>query len=328
MITNDIWAYSFDINQNLSHIHSNAPFLEGLIASHENHYPIRIKPDDIWLLIVQAFSHHVNANSEELRYDFVNFDGKKELIVTYNDVGPSVKKLVSKEILEDFSIQINTLMKEYLGEELLDNLTPDFSTTDYDSDIIFKISIMGAFKKYFDYTMLFVCGNPYIIIEGTAEDYEKIIKKANKLKKYKFGWYIDRIIPLIEKMVEAKKGNIDVKHFKKIIAQVGKRGACLNTISFHGWFLNFFAYETDRNANMIPIKRSFIADKDLRYIASQMLNVPFKIITRSGEKYSMEYKVGFIGCDQNEKGEVFPVKGWIVSEIKEEEKKHKRTFIS
>ena len=32
-----------------------------------NYYPIRIKPDDIWLLIVQAFSHHVNNNSEELR---------------------------------------------------------------------------------------------------------------------------------------------------------------------------------------------------------------------------------------------------------------------
>ena len=49
------------------------------------------------------------------------------------------------------------------------------------------------------------CGLPYIILEGTAEDYKKIIEKGMKLKKYKFEWYINRIIPHIEKMVEAKE---------------------------------------------------------------------------------------------------------------------------
>ena len=41
---------------------SNVPLLNGFYTAHTNHYPIRIKPDDIWLLIVQAFSNHVNAN--------------------------------------------------------------------------------------------------------------------------------------------------------------------------------------------------------------------------------------------------------------------------
>ena len=35
---------------------------------------------------------------------------------------------------------------------------------------------MGAFKKYFEYNMdLCRCGIPYIILEGTAEDYKKIM---------------------------------------------------------------------------------------------------------------------------------------------------------
>ena len=37
-----------------------------------------------------------------------------------------------------------------------------------------------------------------------------IISKAAKLKKYDFEWYIKRIIPDIQKMVEAKEGKIDV----------------------------------------------------------------------------------------------------------------------
>ena len=136
------------------------------------HYPIRIKPDDIWLLIVQAFSHHVNANSEELRDYFVNFEGKKTLQVKY--YGIYYKENITKEILEDFTNQINKQMVDYLGEEILENLTSNFTTSDNNSIIISKLSIMGTFKKYFDYGMYLIeCGIPYIILEGNVEDYIK-----------------------------------------------------------------------------------------------------------------------------------------------------------
>ena len=48
-------------------------------------------------------------------------------------------------------------MEEYLGKDIIDNLTPDFSITDYDSTIIAKLSIMGTFKKYFYYHMSGLC---------------------------------------------------------------------------------------------------------------------------------------------------------------------------
>ena len=44
---------------------------------------------------------------------------------------------------------------------------------------------MGAFKHYFNYKMLCLgCGVPYVVLDGTAEDYKKILEKAKKLKKY------------------------------------------------------------------------------------------------------------------------------------------------
>ena len=105
-----ILGYSFDKAKDLAYMDSNVPLLNGFYTAHINHYPIRIKPDDIWLLIVQAFSNHVNVNSEELRKYFVNFDGKKTLIVEYDSVY-SVKN-VNKEILEDFTEQINKQIKK------------------------------------------------------------------------------------------------------------------------------------------------------------------------------------------------------------------------
>ena len=108
IISNDALGYSLDINKNLAFLQGNVPLLNGFFTAHMKHYPIRIKPDDIWLLIVQAFSHHVNANSEELRDYFVNFEGKKTLEVKY--YGIYYKENITKEILEDFTNQINKQM--------------------------------------------------------------------------------------------------------------------------------------------------------------------------------------------------------------------------
>ena len=142
-------------------------------------------------MIVQAFSNHVNANSEELRKYFVDFEDKKELNVIYNKPFSSV----DKETFEDFSGQMVNQMSNFLGKDIIENLTPNFTTTSYDLKVISQISIMGSFKKYFRYYFeCITCGIPYIILEGTVKDYEKIRYKLKKLSKYKFEWYISKNI--------------------------------------------------------------------------------------------------------------------------------------
>ena len=331
LITSDTLGFSFPINKNLSFINTNVPLLNGFYTAHINHYPIRIKPDDIWLLIVQAFSHHVNANSEQLRKYFVDFDGKKELIVKY--IMKDMSEFNTK-VLKNFSEQINKQMENFLGKDLLDNLTPNFSTTDENSIIISKISIMGVFKKFFEYiSHKKGCGIPYIILEGNAEDYKKIKSKAEYLKKFEFDWYIDRILPHIQKIIDAKEGKIDVSYFKNIvqkneITENKLAGSRINTVvvdTISGWFVNFFAYFSKKNRYgqyTEKIDEDFIRVEQFPQIANQMLVVPFKIIDEAdgNKEYLMKYKVGFIGCDKNEKNEIFPVQGWIVSPSTKEER--------
>ena len=97
-------------------------------------------------------------------YDLlVNFDGKKKLEIKYpiKDIND-----INKKILENFSEQINEKMKKYLGNSLIETLTPNFTTTTKDSETICKITIMGAFKKFFEYQFAIVgCGIPYIIFK-------------------------------------------------------------------------------------------------------------------------------------------------------------------
>jgi len=183
IINNETLGHSFDINENLAFLCYKVLTLSGLFYAYCNHYPIRIKPDDIWLLIVQCFSHHVNANSEQLRNYFVNFEGKTNLKVDIQCLK------VEKENLEIFVKEINQEMKKFMGNEIIENLTPDFTTTDINTKLVCQMSIMDLFKKYFDYEFhMYGCGIPYIILEGVADDYKKIISKAKCLSKYDFEW--------------------------------------------------------------------------------------------------------------------------------------------
>ena len=66
---------SLEKKKELAFFRANVPLLQGLYSAHCNHYPVRIKPEDIWFLIVQASSnHHIEENAEKLRHYFVNFD--------------------------------------------------------------------------------------------------------------------------------------------------------------------------------------------------------------------------------------------------------------
>ena len=61
--------------------------------------------------------------------------------------------------------------------------------------------------------------------------------------------------------------------------------------------------------------------KDFNKFASQQLIIPFKVVDSVHKKqYLMKYNAGFVGCDQNDKNEVYPVTGWLISPFTEEEK--------
>ena len=174
--------------------------------------------------------------------------------------------------------------------------------------------------------------------------------------------YIDRIIPCVEKMVEAKQGNIDIEFFKNIIQyQYKSDGICGGFKQIFGWIIKFlyrqeqkcsnkeeesvfrfFSEEDEKKFKILQKVMSedsrWIKDELIRFysmdisefseLSSQMLIVPFKVIYEDNarnisKEYDMKYKVGFIGCEQNEKSEVYPVQGWIVSLGAEEEKPYR-----
>ena len=271
---------------------------------------------------------------------------KHELDSSYEVFFALYQQLVTpdadKQHYEDFIIQINNKIKDYLGKELIDILNPNFTTTDKNSTIICKLSAMNAFKKYFEYKMnigISICGIPYIILEGSVEDYKEILKKINFLKKYDFNWYVDRIIHHINKMIEAKEGNIDTNYFKsfiqdeKITESMGgnnclppdlrkKSEIKIKVDYIKGWFLDFFAYY-GKEEKYKKMTGRYIKIEDFNSLAEQILVVPFKMEDRIQSKiYEMKFNVGFFGCSLNSKKEVCPSSGWNVSNMTKQDKEN------
>ena len=176
----------------------------GYLNAYFNHCPIKVSPNVIWQLILNNFSKYVNDNSERLREKFVDFEGKKNL--TCIRIGK----------LEDADKYTDDIIKEYcnqisqnIGKELIDILTPNYSTSTKESIISGQVSIMSTFKNYFIYDLLMIsCGIPYIILEGNLNDWEKILVKLKFLSKY--GFYISKMEKDIIEIINTKKGNINI----------------------------------------------------------------------------------------------------------------------
>jgi len=132
---------------------------------------------------------------------------------------------------------------------------------------------MSVFKNFFDYDLIcFSCGIPYIILEGSLNDWENILNKLKFLSKYDF--YIKHMEKDIIEIINTKKGKIDLEFWSKIIMETKikeiKQRQCMfdfhevENIYITGWILDFY--------NEIKIKQ-----KDISDLISEIVEVSIKI---------------------------------------------------
>ena len=205
-------------------------------------------------------------------------------------------------------------------------MAPNFSTTTTVSFAVGMISIMAAMKHYFNYKFLCGgCGFPYVTIEGSVEDWTKILSKLNDMKKYDFEWFTTEISEIINKIIDTKKGSVDLKFWKEMIKYKAPDGAYSPHYA-DGWFMKFFPYDNYGNRTG-PIH-------DSTDMPSELLSVPILIgIMFPGmkeehvkyEKY--ELLAGFVGLTQNQKNaSLKPEIGWMLRKKKEvpDDEEHQR----
>lgn len=286
------------------------PFFNGMHRAYAEHRPFVLSPDMIWLLISQGFAKHVNINSEKLRHHFVGYSGKMSVVIK-TDHNIEGENCSWESVFEKFNLKIRDLV----GEELLNVLSCDFSTSGSVERIASQITVMEGMKSYFEYFQFYaVCGFPKLLLEGNANDWEKVVEKLEKLSKYDLGWWVEDLRPILKEFISSIKGNVNKEFWRNMFKYHTPDEYGAPDI-IDGWILKFFPYDKkgqrlgDSVSNHLWDKESTLPDEIVK------VHVCHKNIDDGGETENayLEFWAGFVGLEQDmETLALKPKIGWMV----------------
>ena len=294
-------------------------FVGAVHAAYHSHYPLVLSPDMIWQCVAQGFAIHVNKNAEKLRHLFVAHEGKKKIVVRRDEFVKGSPDNDWEGALGDFSEEI----RKNVGNEIHGILTPEFSTTGPVERAAAQVVMMDAFKEYFEYMCMTMCGIPEITLEGTVEDWKKLREKALSLARFDLQWWIDPLKPILDEFVNAASGKITKKFWQSIYKISDGSGGPYIT----GWVVTLFPYlgrDVKKMHTNSYLKSwgtvSCFHGVTTDSFPSGSVSTPFTW-QYFAEEFEMYFYAGFLGVGQDKKSlSLQPVIGWAVVDKEEEEK--------
>jgi len=282
-------------------------FMAAIHTAYANHYALKLSVSDFIILIGQGLSRHIEKNTERLRYHFVNHEGKEKIVIDRNEFVRGQQNDWST-VFGDFAEEIKKRVKTDIHGVIIDDTSVATPTT----RIVSEITLMDAMKGYFDYRVRTCCGIPQITLEGTPDDWKKFQDKVKKLEEMNkddclhLGWWLENLIPLVEKICEAGiERKVDAKFWREIYKYEGGSGGPYIT----GWITTFFPY-LGQSMSKNSFSNPTLTSGD---IPKQICQVPF-IWEYYGEEIPMTFCGGFLGAEfDKETSTVKPAHFWSVN---------------
>ena len=308
------------------------PLIEALHTAFATHRSVSLSPDIIWLTLTQGLAHHINANAEQLRHEFVQHEGTSGIIVRRDDFLKGSPENPWPEVFHEFSAAI----RERIGDTY-DLIVANFSTTGPIERAAFEIVLMNSMQAYFSYELHTQCGIPSLTLEGTLQDWQEIAGRVRAFRRFGLDWWVTSLEPLLNQFVNAARGNVDRAFWDSIYKWHGLEGSGREPF-LSGWILSFFPYLT-------PLSDPYSAQTEsaVTFCRNPWINrqpsegdgpnpdriprlpprVPF-VWNYLGTNYPMEFIGGLIGVRQDAQTLCLrPEIGWVVWEAGAEERKQK-----
>ncbi len=162
------------------------------------------------------------------------------------------------------------------------------------------------------------CGIPKLKLLGSREDWKLLLERTKQLAKYELKWWIDYLLPILEKFLSVFDGEIDANFWNcsyKINRFGGPGSGSYSVVN--GWINNFFPYVSDQvSENFVSIdKIGAKIDVGLNPHGgpSGMTKTPF-VWDYHGKEFKMEFLGGFMGVALIDGEYLTPHVGWAVGE--------------
>lgn len=284
------------------------PFLGAVYLAFSQHRPLVLSPDSVWLTITRGVAQHMAIHGERLRDTFVSHQGKLDL----EYVNPGfVKGSPENPWQQAFDLWTGQI-RAHVGSEVYDALVCDFGTSTPTDVAASHVVMMDVFKKYFRYVAVCICGIPEITLTGDVDDWQRLESKVEKLTPFDMDWWIEHLLPICRQFTEARKGNVDVSHWKSICKLQDAYGGHI----VNGWAAKLFPYVEKYFGTGDCTRRNPIFDSGdgifTSSVGSGLSTVPFVFKTFK-KSFAMQALGGLVGIRQNsETGSLEPISGWAV----------------
>lgn len=285
------------------------PLVHAVHQAFAQHLPVTITPDAIFSTIAYGISEHVEKHAEELRDVFVKHEGKKELIVrddslikgSWDNHWASVIARFKTMLLDDMS-----------GKHANELLKTSFSTTTEVESTAHALVFMDIVKNYYDYTVVTLCGIPYIEIAGEKEDWQRLASICDEfLPQIKLDDWNNELQGILKHFIAAFDGNVDTMFWKRIYKYHGAFGSG-GVSKATGWISRLFLYIDGQKNALIGRALECDIGQPLAAFPSGLTQTPFKWEYYFKE-IPMYFRAGLIGVSL-EDNMLKPEVGWLIAE--------------
>jgi hypothetical protein len=287
---------------------STHPLVAAVHCAFSEHRPLVLTPDVIWMVIAQGFAHHVNNNAEALRGRFVRHTGKLTLQA-------ETKELSEPEHWADVIDMWSEEICRHVTADFESLLVCSFTTTTPTIRTASQVAIIDAFRQYFDYALMCVCGIPEITVTGTIDDWLDIRARVAALAKYDLEWWASRLLPVCDAFIKTVQG----KPSKRFWQAIYKPRKVYGGETITGWLADLFPYlgqysPSFKNPILSKPRASLRVADGIRTTAFPLglSQAPFNLKTKD-ESWPLELVGGFLGVTQaHETMALQPEIGWAV----------------
>ncbi len=221
----------------------NNAFIQAIQNCYDEHRPLVLSPDIIWLTITQAVSIHINQNFDTYKNLLFKDTSSNKIEIIKREDSLSFKKDYWSSVISRISDDAN----KNVNADYYKFFVPKFSTTTAITKTVFEITMLEAFKKKFVYVGESGCGIPKITIKGTMQDWQWIYNNLDQLNSFGLQKWADELKPIIQQFINASEGKVDKVFWKDIY----KNASEYNGYFISGWVIKLFPYIEDINGDVI-----------------------------------------------------------------------------
>lgn len=289
-------------------------FLETCLAAYDQHVPLVLAPDDVWLASLQAVTKHIELHAEDARKALVDFEGKRLLEVFANDFIKGSPDNDWSRVFGQFAGPGGQIEK-FLGKRR-DMFDPSFSTTTIAAKAAMQVQTMAALSPYFDYKVWTKCGLPTVTLLGSIEDWNSIVRRVEAFGEFYPQWAHSPLLQVVTEFAAAAAGNVNPAFWTGFVK--GREGSGHYDVT--GEINAFFPYllGDEPNEALTQPKR-----RDGSRVAAERGHFPGSVAsvpvlwTYYGTEYKMRLAAGCVGTMVHTSPDVNglrPITGWVLGE--------------